>query len=120
MTASNAKVSASTRLGSATSPPDPLSVAHPTRNGLHSGVPELRQSLPSWVETDPLRGRAVDALGLQATADRIADEILPDLSVLTNRARYFAVLAWARKVCGTHADEDRIHALESRSRCASG
>jgi len=73
---------------------------------------ELRQSLPSWVEADPLRGRAVDALGLQATADRIADQILPDLSVLTNRARYFAVLAWARKVCGRNADEDRIHSLE--------
>lgn len=73
---------------------------------------ELRQSLPSWVEADPLRGRAVDALGLQATADRIADEILPDLSVLTNRARYFAMLAWARKVCGSRANEDHIHALE--------
>ena len=69
-------------------------------------------TVPSWVEADPLRGRAVDALGLQATADRIADEILPDLSVLTNRARYFAVLAWARKVCGSRADEDRIHSLE--------
>lgn len=73
---------------------------------------DLRQSLPAWVEADPLRGRAVDALGLQATADRVADEILPDLSVLTSRARYFAMLAWARKVCGKRADEDRIHALE--------
>lgn len=59
-----------------------------------------------------MRGRAVDALGLQATADRIADEILPDLSVLTNRARYFAMLAWARRVCGSRADEERIHSLE--------
>lgn len=73
---------------------------------------EISQSLPSWVEADPLRGRAVDALGLQGTADRIADEILPDLSVLTTRARYFAMLAWARKVCGSRADEDRIHSLE--------
>ena len=73
---------------------------------------ELRQSMPSWVEADPLRGRAVDALGLQGTADRIADDILPDLSVLTNRARYFAMLAWARKLCGNSANEDRIHSLE--------
>lgn len=72
----------------------------------------LRHTLPSWVEADPLRGRAVDALGLQATADRIADEILPGISVLTNRARYYAVLAWARKVCGTRADEHRIHRIE--------
>lgn len=72
----------------------------------------LVRTLPSWVEADPLRGRAVDALGLQATADRIADEILPGLSVLTNRARYYAVLAWARKVCGARADEHRIHRIE--------
>ena len=72
----------------------------------------LRRILPAWVEADPLRGRAVDALGLQSTADRIADEILPGLSVLTTRARYYAMLAWARKVCGGRADEYRIHRLE--------
>lgn len=71
-----------------------------------------RDTLPSWVEADPLRGRAVDALGLQTTADRIADEILPGLSVLTNRARYFGLLAWARKMCGRYADEQRIHRIE--------
>ena len=70
------------------------------------------RTLPSWVEPDPLRGRAVDALGLQSTADRIADEILPGMSVLTTRARYYALLAWARKVCGARADEHRIHRLE--------
>jgi hypothetical protein len=72
----------------------------------------LRRTLPAWVEADPLRGRAVDALGLQGTADRIADEILPGLSVLTTRARYYAVLAWARKVCGARPDEYHIHRLE--------
>jgi len=72
----------------------------------------LRNILPSWVEADPLRGRAVDALGLQATADRIADEILPGLSVQTSRARYYALLAWARKSCGSRADEHTIHRIE--------
>ena len=72
----------------------------------------LRRILPAWVEVDPLRGRAVDALGLQTTADRIADEILPGLSVLTNRARYFPLLAWGRRVCGTRPDEYRIHRIE--------
>jgi len=72
----------------------------------------LRRSLPAWVEADPLRGRAIDALGLQATAGRIADEILPGLSVLTDRARYFAVLAWARKVSRVRTDEDHIHRFE--------
>ena len=37
----------------------------------------LHDLLPSWVESDPLRGRAIDALGLQLTADRIADVPLP-------------------------------------------
>jgi hypothetical protein len=74
--------------------------------------PAITAVLPSWVEADPLRGRAVDALGLQGVADRLADEILPGISVLTNRARYFALLAWARKACGARVDEQRIHRLE--------
>lgn len=67
----------------------------------------LHRLLPSWVESDPLRGRAIGALGLQSTADRIADVLLPGLSVLTSRARYYALLAWARRACGKHADEIR-------------
>jgi hypothetical protein len=72
----------------------------------------LHRLLPSWVESDPLRGRAIDALGVQATADRIADVLLPGLSVLTTRARYYAMLAWARRACGARADETHIHRLE--------
>jgi hypothetical protein len=76
-----------------------------------TAIPEaIRRLLPAWVEADPLRSRAIDALGLQLTVDRIADEFLPGLSVLTNRARYYSVLAWARKACG--ADEHRIHRIE--------
>src|SRR4051812_43086004 len=72
----------------------------------------LQHLVPSWVEPDPLKGRAVDALGLQATADQIAEQLLPGLSVLTNRARYFSLLAWARQACGRLHDEHRIHRLE--------
>jgi hypothetical protein len=68
--------------------------------------------LPSWVEADPLRGRAVDALGLQATADRIADLLVPGLTGATTRARYFSFLAWARRASGPQADEFPIHRLE--------
>jgi hypothetical protein len=68
--------------------------------------------LPSWVESDPLRDRAIDALGLQSTADRVADVLLPGLSVLTTHARYYAMLAWARRACGSRADEGLIHRLE--------
>lgn len=72
----------------------------------------LRGALPSWVEADPLRARAVDALGLQRSADAIADVLVPGLSVATTRARYFSMLVWARRACRGQADERRIHRLE--------
>jgi hypothetical protein len=72
----------------------------------------LRGILPSWVEPDPLRARATDSLGLQATADRLADRVLPGLSVLTTRARYFTFLAWAREVGGRDYQERNIHRRE--------
>jgi hypothetical protein len=75
-------------------------------------VRSLQRLVPAWVEPDPLRGRAVDALGLQATADAIADELLPGLSVLTIRARYFSMIAWARGACAKQVDENLIHRLE--------
>jgi hypothetical protein len=68
--------------------------------------------LPAWVEPDPLRARATDALALQAVADRLADRLLPGLSVLTTRARYFTFLAWARDESGREHDERRIHRYE--------
>ena len=68
--------------------------------------------LPAWVEPDPLRARATDALALQAVADRLADRLLPGLSVLTTRARYFTFLAWARDESGRDHDERLIHRYE--------
>ncbi len=72
----------------------------------------LQGLLPSWVEPDPLRSRATDALGFQAVADRLADRLLPGLSVLTTRARYFTFLAWARNETGREHDERTIHRYE--------
>ena len=72
----------------------------------------LEGVLPSWVESDPLRSRAVDALGLQAVADEFADKLLPGLSVLTDRARYFSFLCWAREITGASHNETAIHRCE--------
>lgn len=72
----------------------------------------LSSILPAWVEPDPLRSRATDALGLQAVADRLADRLLPGLSVLTTRARYFTFLSWAREESGRDHDEQGIHRHE--------
>lgn len=50
-----------------------------------------------WVQANPGREIAVDALGLASQADRIADALLPKMSVLTRRARYLSFLCSARK-----------------------
>lgn len=68
--------------------------------------------LPSWVQPDPLRSRATDALGLQVVADRLAEKLVPGLSVLTTRARYFTFLCWARDQVGRDHDEGGIHRWE--------
>jgi hypothetical protein len=64
------------------------------------------------VEADPLRSRATDALGLQRVADGLADRLLPGLSVLTRRARYFSFLCWARNETGQGYNERAIHRWE--------
>ena len=72
----------------------------------------INSILPAWVDADPLRSRATDALGLQLVADRLADRLLPGLSVLTNRARYFSFLCWARAATGSVHSESAIHRCE--------
>jgi hypothetical protein len=67
-----------------------------------------------WVAADPARERGVDALGMGAQADRIADRLLPDLSVATTRARYFSFLCWAvKKSQGTTTPDVVMHRLEA-------
>lgn len=72
----------------------------------------LKGLLPAWVEADPLRSRATDPLGLQNVADRLADRLLPGLSVLTTRARYFSFFCWARGETGPGHNEHQIHRCE--------
>ena len=62
--------------------------------------------------TGPAKSRAVDVLGLQVVADRLADRLLPGLSVLTTRARYFTFLCWARQRAGKRLNEPGIHRYE--------
>lgn len=70
--------------------------------------------IPSWVEADPAREVAVDALGLSWQADQLADELLPDLSVLTRRARYLSFFSWAvSKAAAATNPEHTIHRLEA-------
>jgi hypothetical protein len=71
-----------------------------------------------WVAADPDRERAVDALGLGAQADRIADYLLPGLSVQTRRARYLSFFCWAIKRTDSQRDQLKaIHRLEAELAC---
>ncbi len=51
--------------------------------------------LPRWVVAPELDAGSIDPLGDQAESDRLADQILPGLTVQTRRARYLSFLAWA-------------------------
>jgi hypothetical protein len=71
--------------------------------------------IPSWVEPNPAREVALDALGLSLQADQLADKLLPNLSVLTRRARYLSFLPWAVSKTSTAANPEReIHRLEAQ------
>jgi len=70
-------------------------------------------NLPYWVERPPGGSRGLDPLGLQARADSIADRLLPNISVLTWRARYFSFLCWARLRAQHETNRERaIHRWE--------
>lgn len=68
----------------------------------------------SWVSADPGGERGIDALGLGAQADKIADRLVPDLSGGTSRARYFSFLCWAvKRAEQTTTPLTSIHRLEA-------
>lgn len=71
--------------------------------------------IPTWVASDPAREVALDALGLSWQADQLANALLPDLSVLTRRARYLTFLPWAiSRTNGTNNQVLEIHRLEAK------
>lgn len=71
-----------------------------------------------WVEPDPDRERAADPLGLGGQADRIADRLLPGLSVNTRRARYLTFFCWAiRRSRERNNPLTSIHRLEAELAC---
>lgn len=51
--------------------------------------------LPRWIEPQKLPPTSRDPLGFQAFAERIANELLPGLTVFTSRAGYYGLISWA-------------------------
>lgn len=69
---------------------------------------------PRWVLPDPNRERAVDALGTSAVAAWIADQLVPNFSAQTERARYASLLCAAvRKAESTARPIAIIHRIEA-------
>jgi len=60
---------------------------------------------PSWVEPSPDEAGSTDPLGYQSEADRIAEELLPGVTVQTRRARYLSFLCWAMNRTGNDPGE---------------
>ena len=51
--------------------------------------------LPRWLEPLKLPPSSRDPLGFQALAERLANELLPGVTVFTNRVGYYGFVAWA-------------------------
>lgn len=56
---------------------------------------ELERLLPRWLEPNRLPPGSRDPLGFQSHAERLANEILPGLTVFTSRIGYYGFIAWA-------------------------
>ena len=63
---------------------------------------------PSWVEPPPTESGSIDPLGYLAPAERLAEKLLPGVTVATRRARYLSFLCWAtRETEGNAREIDR-------------
>jgi hypothetical protein len=56
---------------------------------------DLEALLPRWLEPNRLPPGSRDPLGFQSHAERLANEVLPGLTVFTNRIGYYGFIAWA-------------------------
>jgi len=79
---------------------------------------KLKSLLPRWLEPLKLPPASRDPLGLQAPAERLANELLPGLTVFTSRVGYYGFLAWAVQYVngsqcrGGQTRQERLHRLE--------
>ncbi len=74
---------------------------------------EFDALLPQWLEPNRLPPGSRDPLGFQSHAERLANEILPGLTVFTSRIGYYGFIAWAVK----RLNEEKLPATRSRREC---
>jgi len=87
-----------------------------------AGRPEIDAKLdallPRWLEPNRLPPGSRDPLGLQSHAERLANEVLPGLTVFTSRIGYYGFIAWAVKrlneetLPASLSRRERFHRLE--------
>lgn len=65
-------------------------------------------TIPVWLDPHPATQGSIDPLGYLAPAEKLADQLLPGVTVATRRARYLSFLCWAtRETGGNSAEIDR-------------
>lgn len=52
-------------------------------------------TIPAWLEPPPTDPGSIDPLGFLARAEKLADQLLPGVTVTTRRIRYLSFLCWA-------------------------
>jgi hypothetical protein len=72
--------------------------------------------LPRWLEPQRMPAGSRDPLGLQAYAERVADKLLPGLTVATVRIGYYAFLCWAIERVNERALSRRVARREMLNR----
>ncbi|VVB66883.1 Uncharacterised protein [uncultured archaeon] len=75
--------------------------------------------LPKWLVSDSLPPSSRDPLGLQAGAEKLANRLLPGLTVFTYRIGYFFFLSWALRELNRKEDlriEERLENLNRLER----
>lgn len=79
---------------------------------------ELELLLPRWLDAQKMPPSSRDPLGLQAYAERIANKMLPGLTVTTTRIGYYGFLCWAidhvnnREIIKGSSRREMLHRLE--------
>jgi len=79
---------------------------------------DLDALLPRWLEPNRLPPGSRDPLGFQSHAERLANEVLPGLTVFTSRIGYYGFIAWAvnqlngERLPATVSRREHFHRLE--------
>jgi hypothetical protein len=74
--------------------------------------------VPRWLEALKLPPSSRDPLGFQANAERLANDLLPGMTVFTSRIGYYGFLAWIIQTLNGQpcpsgqTPQDRLHRLE--------